>query len=50
LQIIEHAWRFAGDLHEQFIVQYTAWWPVALAGFTVTPARQLPEDGQPLGG
>ena len=27
LQIIERAWSFAGDLHEQFIVQHTARWP-----------------------
>ena len=50
LQIIERARGFAGDLHEQFIVQHTARRPVALAGFTITPDGQLPEDGQPLGG
>src|SRR5206468_2034485 len=49
LQIIERAWGFAGDLHEQLIVQHTARRPVALAGFTITPDGQLPEDGQPLG-
>ena len=50
LQIVERAWGFAGDFHEQFIVQHTARRPVALAGFTITPDGQLPEDGQPLGG
>jgi hypothetical protein len=44
LQIIEQAWGFASDLHEEFIVQHTARWPITLAGFAVTPDGQFPQD------
>ena len=44
LQLIECAWSFAGHLYEQFIVQHTARWSVALTGFTIAPDGQIPED------